>query len=511
MAMDFAYSGPRSYRAHLAGLHQREKIDVAVATRVRAVLGSIAEIYGGKNPVLQEALRDFRYPRPGESFETLTLHLHYACTAADPVAGGLADGFHLLFDDEAARHRPRASGEAEPLIAKIAALTARQQFGEALRFVNAVLVEYPALCAQDLCFERLRAALLAGVPGQPKSAQLVDLPAAERAWFNLALKAGRERPAEAAAAFVGAGKCAYAAGRLTDAERHYCAALDRAPRSGEANYQMARLRMHEGNQRAVRDFLILAFQAHFCFALRAAGDALFRGDVALVRSCAIAATRRTAHEMKVELARFLAALKFLAHNSDHDHPADQLAGFASTRAEIARLAGQRAATTLKHVLSQKKEADAQWPPVARLAGDYCALLRAQEEQIVRRGIAPRRRVDAERVARWLTRAAEVSVAAALIGVVAGMFDYAAAAPMLDWQVTASVSAFGVGMATLWLMLYTSRLRRPTRNFFERVVLAVQARAQARAERAIPKRIARNRARLRKRIRRIERYFGLVNS
>ena len=81
--------------------------------------------------------------------------------------------------------------------------------------VNAVLVEYPALCAQDLRFERLRAALLAGVPGQPKSAQLVDLPAAERAWFNLALKAGRERPAEAAAALVGAGKCAYAAGRLT--------------------------------------------------------------------------------------------------------------------------------------------------------------------------------------------------------------------------------------------------------------------------------------------------------
>ncbi len=67
------------------------------------------------------------------------------------------------------------------------------------------------------------------------------------------------------------------------------------------------------------------------------------------------------------------------------------------------------------------------------------------------------------------------------------------------------------MATLWLMLHTSRLRRPTRNFFERVVLAVQARAQARAERAIPKRIARNRAGLRKRIRRIERYFGLVTS
>src|SRR5262249_16062741 len=146
------------------------------------------------------------------------------------------------------------------------------------------------------------------------------------------------------------------------------AALDHAPRSGEANYQMARLRLHEGNQRAARDFLILAFQAHFCFALRAAGDVLFRADIALVRSCAIAARRRTVGETKEQLARFLAALKFLARNSDPDYPADQLERFAPTRSEIARLAAEPAATTLKPVLAQKKQADAQWPPLARLAG-----------------------------------------------------------------------------------------------------------------------------------------------
>jgi hypothetical protein len=152
-------------------------------------------------------------------------------------------------------------------------------------------------------------------------------------------------------------------------------------------------------------------------------------------------------------------------------------------------------------------------PVTQLARDYCALLRANEEAIVRRGVEPQRAADPRRVARWLTRAAEVSVTATLSAAVAGMFDFAAAAPRAAWHATASASALGLALtvAILWLLMHTSFVRRPTRHFFERIVSALQARSQARFERGIPGRIVRNRRALHARIRRIERRFGIANS
>ena len=105
---------------------------------------------------------------------------------------------------------------------------------------------------------------------------------------------------------------------------------------------------------------------------------------------------------------------------------------------------------------------------------------------------------------------ETAVVGVLIAVVAGTFDFAAAASFPDWNATASASALGLALAVfcLWLMMHTSFLRRPTRGFFERIVAAVQARSRARFERGVPRRIARNRSRLHVRIRRIEREFGI---
>jgi hypothetical protein len=103
------------------------------------------------------------------------------------------------------------------------------------------------------------------------------------------------------------------------------------------------------------------------------------------------------------------------------------------------------------------------------------------------------------------------VAAVLIAVVVGTFDFAAAAvPFPDWNATASATALGLALAVanLWLLMHTSFLRRPTRSFYQRAVVAVQGWSSARFERRLPHRIARNRRRLHKRIRRIEWRFGL---
>lgn len=50
MPLEFTFTGPRSYRAYLAGLYQRDKIDGAIAKPVRAAVGAIAEVYGGDRP-----------------------------------------------------------------------------------------------------------------------------------------------------------------------------------------------------------------------------------------------------------------------------------------------------------------------------------------------------------------------------------------------------------------------------------------------------------------------------
>ena len=512
MSVDFTYTGPSSYRTYLAGTYQREKLDVAIAKPVRAAVGSVTEIYGSERPALREALRDFRYGRPDEPCEVLTVTLHYACAALDPVIADVIAGFHALFDEDAPQPRAAAEeGDAERLLARVAALTGRQQFAEALRFVNAVFVEYPAVCAQDSRFEWLRAALLAGIAGQPKSVEVLDLPAAERAFLKIAARAERARPAEAAAALVAAGKCPYAAGRFKDAEAHYWGALDRDPTAAEAYYQLARSRRHAGDMRAVRESLILAFGIKHCYALRAASDPLFRADVDLLRACAVEAARNAAKATRDTIDEGLARLRFLARHADRDFPAASIERFAPIRDEILALAGVPAATTLRKVLLQRKAACATRAPVMRLAQDYCALLRRNEEAIAHRGVERRRATrDPSRVARWLTRATEASVVGVLIAVVAGTFDFAAAAPFPDWNATASASALGLALAVfnLWLLMHTSFLRRPTRSFFERAVVTLQARARARFERGLPDRIARNRRRLHQRIRRIEQRFRI---
>jgi hypothetical protein len=507
MSLEFTYTGPGSYRTYLAALDQRDKIDVAIAKPVRAAVGAAAEIYGGDRPMLRAAARDLRFGGPDGSCEVLTVNLIPACAVRDPAAD-VVSGFQALFDEDAPSPRPTGgNGEAERLLARLAELIGRAQFAEALAFVNSALVNCPGMCAQDSRFAWLRARLLAGMPGRPRSVAVLDLAYAERGFLEIATRAGIS-PAEAAAALVAAGRCAYADGRFKDAEAHYRAALAHDASAGEARYQLARLRRHAGDREGVRESLVVAFGIAYGYALRAASDPLFRHDASLMRHCARAATDRAAAATRAVLGESLARLHLLVREADRDFPAAALPEFARSRDEIVARVGEPLAPTLRKAQRQRQAARATGAPLRRLAQDYCALLRRNEETIARRGVAPRTAREPDRIARWLTRATEASVVGALIAVVAGTFDFAAAAPFSGWNASASASALGLALAVfhLWLMMHTSFLRRPTRMFFTRAVAAVQAAARARFERRIPGRIARNRRRLRARIRRIERQF-----
>jgi hypothetical protein len=315
---------------------------------------------------------------------------------------------------------------------------------------------------------------------------------------------------EAAAALVAAGKCAYADGRFRTAEAHCRSALERDPGAAEACYQLARLRRHAGDTEAVRECLVLAFGMAYGYALRAASDPLFRADGRLLRDCAWEATDRAAAATRAALGESLAGLHVLVRYADRDFSAASLPGFAPSRDEIVARVGEPLAPTLRKALRQRKAAQATAKPLRRLAHDYCALLRRHEETIARRGVERRAAREPERVARWLTRAAEASVVGVLIAVVAGTFDFAWAATLPEWNTTASASALGLAVAVggLWPLMHTRMLRRPMQMLLERAVAAVQARSRVRSERRLPGRIARNRRRLHERISRIEREFGI---
>jgi hypothetical protein len=508
MSLEFTYTGPGSYRSYLAGLDQREKIDIAIAKPVRAAVGTVAEIYGGDGPLRRAAVRDLRFGGPDEPCEVLTVNLTDACAAVDPVAD-LVGGFQALFDEPAPSARP--AGEAERLLARIAGLTERQQMAEALQLACMVLAQCPDLCAQDSRFAWARARLLAGVAGQPGSEALLDLPAAERAFLDIAAGAGRDRPAEAAAALVAAGRCAYAEGRFRDAEAYCRVALAHDGRAAEGYYQLARLRRHAGDRKSVRESLIAAFGIAHSYALRAASDPLFRDDARLLRKCAWAAADRAAAATRAALGETLARLRVILRHGDRGFPPAALPGFSPLREEIVAQVSEPLWSTLRKALRQRQAAQATAAPLRRLAQDYCALLRGNEEAIARRGLERRRMREPARVARWVTRATEGSVVGLLIAVIAGTFDFASAAPLPAWSAGASASALGLAIVgfALWLLVHAIFLRRPARKFVERAVAAAQAGARARYERRMPGRIARNRRRLQARIGRIERQFGIV--
>ena len=493
MAVDFTYSPRESDRDYLGRTHLRQKIDVVLSKRVRAAIGSVAELFVGD---ATHAIRDYQYGGPDDQHEVLTVQLYHVCAMLGPLAGDLVAGFHALFDDDGLP--PPAGGDGA--IATALALVADQRYDEALAALG------QADAGDDHRLDQLRAMLLGGIPGQPKSAGILDLPASERAYLSAAGKAAA--PIEAARAFVAAGRCAYADGRFADAAHHFGCALDRDPRSGEANFQMARLRMHGGDIARVRDFLIQAFRAGFSYALRAGSDQLFRHTPELVEDCVAAATRRIADDIARRLASYADQIESLRRDGDPQLPPTRLERLPELLQQLDALKAVPAPATLKRALAREKRVLEFNEPLRRLARDYCVLLRKAETMVCGRGVTtPALPDDAARAARICDRAETVVTALAAAALIASVIAVATSAA--EWTVGAAVVSL-VALIGAVALRFEPAARADLCWFVERRLL--RPRSQRRAERDDLRRrrlIDDNRARHRARMTRIAARFGLV--
>jgi tetratricopeptide (TPR) repeat protein len=374
MAVDFTYSPRESYRDYLGRTYLRQKIDLVLSKQVRTAIGSVAELFFGGDSK-HNAIRDYQYGGPDDRHEILTVQMYHVCATLGPLAGDLVTGFHALFDD----HTPAPPNPAGP-IADALALVADQRYDEALAALG------QADAGDDPRIDQLRAMLLGGIPGQPKSAGILDLPAAEHAYVSAARKAEATRPVEAVRALVAAGRCAYADGRFDDAAHYFGLALDRDPRSGEANYQMARLRMHAGEMSRVRDFLVLAFRASFSYALRAAGDQLFRQDPELVEDCVALATKRIVSDIRSRIAGYADLIQTLRRDGDPEFGLARLERLPDVLEQFEALKAVPEPVTLKRALCLEKRVLAFNEPLQRVARDYCVILRKAEVAVSVRGV-----------------------------------------------------------------------------------------------------------------------------
>ena len=359
MSLEFTYSGPNSYRTYLAGLDLRDKIDIAIAKPVRAAVGAAAEIYGGDRPLLRAAVRDLRFGGPDGPCEVLTVNLSQACAALDPAAD-VVGGFQALFDEDAPS--PRAAdenGEAARLLARLAELIGRQQFAEALAFVNAVLVEASGHVRQR---QPVRVAARAAARRHPgpaeerRGARPARMPNAHSSRSRRAPRAflppkPRPRwwpPANAPMRTGASRRRKRIAGPPSNA-------IPARPKPATSWRGCAGT---PATRQAVRESLVLVFGMAYGYALRAASDPLFRADARLLRDCAWAATDRAAAATRAALGESLARLHVLVRHADRDFSAVSLPGFAPSRDEIVARVGEPLAPTLRKALRQRKAAQA---------------------------------------------------------------------------------------------------------------------------------------------------------
>ena len=285
MEVEFTFQRRQSYKDYLAQQHLKENFDVAVLKGIRGLVGSIEEIFKKNTDELTGALRDIRYfiDRTNAYFEIISLNLWQIAKSRRRVSASVEGGFQALFvkGDE---HSPalahlRSPEEAAPVPAADWAtaqyqaaldLLGASHYREALEVVRLTLAgtdQRPA-CTSDHRLHYLHGVLLSGAPGEQKSIELVDLAAAEQAFLTAAHATPHAQPTAAALAYVGAGKAAYAQGRLDHAEQHYRAALAVTEHCGEAKYQMARLQTHAKDLHGVQMFLRTAFDIHWSFPSR---------------------------------------------------------------------------------------------------------------------------------------------------------------------------------------------------------------------------------------------------
>ena len=254
-------------------------------------------------------------------------------------------------------------------------------------------------CTSDHRLHYLHGVLLSGAPGERKSIEVVDLAASEQAFLAAAGTTPREQPMATALAYVGAGKAAYAQGRLKRAEQHYRAALAVAAQCGEANYQMARLRMHAKDHAGVQKFLGTAFDIHWSFALRAASEVLYFTRSALLEKCVVATTSRLVSEARRRIDTLIAGVRFLKEREDSDYAVEAIGGIDFVATSIRSVQAPMHTAGLKNAFHARKEMAATSRKLTEFAHDYCLLLRNLESLIVIRQTRHERGLQSRAIAR----------------------------------------------------------------------------------------------------------------
>ncbi len=102
---------------------------------------------------------------------------------------------------------------------------------------------------------------------------VVDQSEAESSFLKAARYARHDNPKDSARAFVCAGWASYCQGNMVDAEEHTLAALELNPSFGEANYQIAKIRAHQGFFDSGASFLKRAIYLDKGYAFKSCADA----------------------------------------------------------------------------------------------------------------------------------------------------------------------------------------------------------------------------------------------
>ena len=510
MAVDFIYTPDRRYRDYVVSHNVKENLDIVLSKPIREAVGSIEDIFKRNTEPLTEALKDFTWFPSGrnENVEVARISLWAMCGTSDARCADTVSGFQALFV-KADECNPSLAGlecaDADERYGIALRLARNQQYEEALQTLRATPVERET----DWRCDQLRGVLLSGIAGQPKSAEVVDLRGAEEAFVTAAERVRAADRGAAAHAMVGAGKAAYAAGRIGDAVGHFAAAIELDARCGEAHYQWARLHMQAQDHDGVRRHLPRAFDCHWSYGVRAASDPVLARRPALVVQCIAAATRDLLRDARNGLAEAAGHFKFLQAQQDKFYPlADDLT-FAPLTANIRSAPAGFRTRLLKRAFDARKSSHATQRTVARLAKDYVARLRTAEDAIVRRDERVRLRRDPGQVVQRWARFMRfwMSLAVALLFGGAG---YVVASSPDPWggALQQSLSMIGGALALL-LILFVPVGGSKLQNALVSVVAGWQRVGRFREQRRNAASVRRNRAALRDRLQRIEQRFGLA--
>lgn len=442
-----------SYKDYLAQQYLKENMDVVVAKNVREAVGSVEDIYKRNTDRITSGLTDIqcRIDRTNDNLEEISFGLDGIQGTLDVINGNIVSGFQALFVqaeelNDSLAHIGRCIDElnrgVDELIEigrtpvqiwaynhyEIARDAARRRlFPEALEAVNFAISgnsQHTGL-KTDYRFHHLRGVLLLGIPGEPHSADLVDLKAAENSFLLAARYAHHDNLVEEAQALVGAGKAAYAEGRLGDAQEHYIASLKADPKCGEANYQMARLFVHANDERGIEHYLSSAFNVHWSFAMRAAEDAQFSDITDLVEKCVRSTTARIVKEIQPPMQTIVDDLKFLKEREIRLCPIVDFGEHSVLLDDIAKAKDAMNQRRLKDVFDIRNRTPRTSETLRKLAESYCVRLRSSEGSISAQGVAPSipsaPRLDSEKIATRVT-----SIICGAVAIVAIFAFFAAA-------------------------------------------------------------------------------------